>query len=54
MNSKSLEYEDVLYFNLQPHHMAWTLRSVVMEWKKTIQDTYIWKMNAFWWLTDVI
>ena len=54
MNSKSLEYEDVLYFDLQPLPMAGTLESVVMDWKQTLQGSYIWKMNAFWWLTDVI
>ena len=54
MYSKSLEYEDILYFDLQPHPMACTLRSVVMEWKQTLQGSYIWKMNAFWWLTDDI
>ena len=54
MNSKSLEYEDVLYFDLQPHHMACTLWSVVKEWKQSLQGSYIWKTNAFWWLTDMI
>ena len=54
MNSKSLEYEDVLYFDLQPHPMACTLGKVVTEWKQTLQGSYIWKTNAFWWLTDVI
>ena len=54
MNSKLLEYEDVLYFDLQPHPMAYTLGSVVMGWKQTLQGSYIWKMNDFWWLTDVI
>ena len=54
MNSKSLEYEDVLYFNLQPHPMARTLGSVVMEWKQTLQGSYIWKINTFWWFTNVI
>ena len=54
MNSKSLEYEDVLYFDLQPYHMACTLGSAVIEWKQTLQGSYIWKMNAFWWLIDVI
>ena len=49
----SLEY-DSLYFDLQPHPMASTLRSVVMEWKQILQVSYIWKMNTFWWLTDVI
>ena len=53
VNSKSLEHEDVLYFNLQPYPMACTLVSVVMEWKQTLQGSYIWKMNAFW-LTDMI
>ena len=52
MDSKSLEYEDVLYFDLQPHPMyPWVN---VMEWKQTLQGSYIWKMKAFWWLTDVI
>ena len=51
MNSKSLEYEDVLYFDLQPHPMACTLES---EWKQALQGSYIWKVNTFWWLTDVI
>ena len=37
MNSKSLEYEDVLYFDLQPHPMACALESEVMEWKQTLQ-----------------
>ena len=41
MNSKSLEYEDILYFDLQPHPMACTLGSVVMEWKQTLQGSYI-------------
>ena len=54
MNSKSLEYEDVLYFDLQPHPMECTLESEVMEWKQTLQGSYIWKVNTFWWLTDVI
>ena len=40
-NSKLLEYEDVLYFDLQPHPMACTLRSVVMAWKQPLQDSYI-------------
>ena len=31
LNSNSLEYEDVLYFDLQPNPMACTLGSVVME-----------------------
>ena len=51
MNSKLLEYKDVLYFDLQPHPMACTLES---EWKQTLQGYYIWKVNTFWWLTDVI
>ena len=54
MNPKSLEHEDVLYFDLQPHPMTCTLGSEVMEWKQTLQGFYIWKINAFWWLTDVI
>ena len=37
MNSKLLEYEDVLYFDLQPYHMACTLGSVVMELKQTLE-----------------
>ena len=40
MNSKLLEYEDVLYFDLQSHPMACTLGSVVMEWKQTLQGSY--------------
>ena len=48
MNSKSLEYKDVLYFDLQPHLKASTLGSAVMEWKQTFQGSYIWKMNTFW------
>ena len=40
-NCKSLEYEDVLYFALQPHSMACTLGTVVMEWKQTLQVSYI-------------
>ena len=40
MNSKLLEYEDVLYFDLQPHPMAYTLESVVMEQKQTVQVSY--------------
>ena len=40
-------------FYLQPHHMACTLGSLVMEWKQTLQGSYIWKVNTFWWLTDV-
>ena len=35
MNSNSLVYEDLLYFDLQPHSMACTLGSVIMEWKQT-------------------
>ena len=35
-NSNSLEYEEVLYFDLQPQPMACTLGSVVMEWKQTL------------------
>ena len=31
LNSNSLEYEDVLYFDLQPNPMACTLGSLVME-----------------------
>ena len=41
MNSKLLEYEDVLYFDLQPHPMACNLVLVVMEWKQTHQGSYI-------------
>ena len=52
--SKPLEYEDLLYFDLQSHPMAYTLGSVVMEWKQTLQSSYIWKMNVFWWLPDAI
>ena len=40
MNSKSLEYKDVLYFDLQSHPIACTLGSVVMEWKQTLQGSY--------------
>ena len=36
LNSNSLEYEDVLYFDLQPHPMACTQGSLVMEWKQTL------------------
>ena len=54
MKSKSLKYEDVLYFDLQSHPMACTLGSVIMELKQTLQGSYIWKTNAFSWLTDVI
>ena len=49
-----LEYEDVLYFDRQPHSIACILGTVVMEWKQTLQGSYIWKMNTFWWLTDMI
>ena len=35
-NSNSLEYEDVLYFDQQPHPMAFT----IMEWKQTLQGSY--------------
>ena len=34
-------YEDVLYFDLQPHPMACTLRSVVMEWKQTLNEYFL-------------
>ena len=54
MISKSLEYEDILYFDFQLYSVACNLGSVVMEWKQTLQGSYIWKMNTFWWLTDVI
>ena len=54
MNSKSLGCEDVLYFDLQPHPIAYTLESVGTERKQTLQGSYIWKMKAFWLLTDVI
>ena len=54
MHSKSLEYDDILYFDLQPHPMACNLNGVIMEWKQTFQGSYIWKMKTFWWLTDVI
>ena len=53
VNSKSLEYEDVFIFTSRPTPIACTKRSVIMEWKQTLQG-YSWKMNAFWWLTDVI
>ena len=49
MNSKSLEYEDVLYFDLQPQSMACTQGSVVMEWKQTLQGSYIWKISEEVW-----
>ena len=39
-------YEDVLYFDLQPHPMACTLGSVVMEWKQTLFD--IWMFSDDW------
>ena len=42
LNSKSLEYEDVLYFDLQPN--PW---HVVMEWKQTLQGFYILKDECF-------
>ena len=41
MNSKSLGDEAVLYFDLQPHPTACTLGLVVMEWKQTLQGSYI-------------
>ena len=41
LKQKSLECKDVLYFDLQPHPMACTLRSVVTEWKQTLQGSYI-------------
>ena len=56
----SIEYEDVLYFDLQPHPIACTLGSdgmcpgVSSYGMEADQGSYIWKMNAFWWLTDVI
>ena len=46
MNSNSLEYEDVLYFDLQPNPMACTLGSVVMEWKQTLPE--IWMLSDDW------
>ena len=49
-----LEYEDVLYFDRQTHSMACTLGTVVKVWNQTLKGSYIWKMNTFWWLTDVI
>ena len=49
MNSKSLEYKDVLYVDL----MDCILASVVMEWKQTVLGSYVWKADAFWWMTDV-
>ena len=54
MNSKSLEYKEVLYIDFEPNPVAYTLGSVLMEWKQTLQGSYIWKINAFWWLSDVI
>ena len=41
MNSKSVQYEDVLYFDLQSNPIACTLESEVMEWKQTLQGSYI-------------
>ena len=49
INSKSLEYEVVLYFDLQPHPMTRALGSVL-----ALQGAYFWNMNAFWRLTDMI
>ena len=40
-------------FYLQPFPIACTLGLVVVEWKQTLQGSYIWKLNTFWWLTDV-
>ena len=41
MNSKSLEYGNVLYFDLQPHPKARAIGSAVMEWKQTLVGSYI-------------
>ena len=38
LNSNSLEYENVLYFDHQPHPMACTLGSVVIERKQTLSE----------------
>ena len=54
MNSKSLDYEDVLYFDLQPHTHGVYPRVSSYRMKQTLQGSYIWKMNTFRWLTDVI
>ena len=40
--------------HMYAHPMEYTLGSVVMEWKQTLQGFYTWKMNAFCWLTEVI
>ena len=45
-NSNSLEYEDVLYFDLQPHPIACTPGSIVMEWKQTLFE--IWMLSDDW------
>ena len=45
MNSNSLEYEDVLYFDFQPHPMACTLGSVVMESKQTLFEIRMFLMT---------
>ena len=46
MNSNTLEYGDVLYFDLQPHPMACTLESVVMEWKQILSE--LWMLSDGW------
>ena len=46
MNSNSLGYEDVLYFDFQPHPIACTLGSVVMERKQTLFQ--IWMLSDDW------
>ena len=43
---KKTEYEDVLYFDLQPHPIACTLGSVVMEWKQAQFE--IWMLSDDW------
>ena len=41
----------ILWTPAPPHGMYPRVSS--MEWKHTLQASYIWKMNALWWLTDV-
>ena len=45
-SSNSWEYEDVLYFDLQPHPKACALGAVVMEWKQTLFE--IWMLSDDW------
>ena len=52
--SKSLEYEDVLYFDLQSHPMACTLGSVVMGWKQTLQGSDECFLMTDWCDIDII